>query len=112
LSLSAVLRSADEHLDKIVVQRVVKLALKAPFKLRMIKIARMQIKIISMHRHGRVLELNDNFDTVALGSRGKVQQRMFVETELREHAVETGIGRLGHRMIVEQDARCRSAIYS
>ena len=47
-----ILRRADEHLDEIVVEAVVDLALQMPGKLRVIEIARVDGKDILMHGHG------------------------------------------------------------
>jgi len=72
-SVGAVLRRADKHFHEVIVQGVEELALKAPFELWMVEVARMEIKIIGMHRNGGVFELNDNFHTLAFGARGEVQ---------------------------------------
>jgi hypothetical protein len=84
-----ILRGADEHLHEIVVQRVVKLALKAPLELRVVEIAGMQIEIVSVNRHAFVLEADNDFYAFAFGTGRKGQQWMFVERELSEHAVES-----------------------
>jgi len=68
LTFEAVLRRADEHLDQVIVQTIVELALEAPFKLRMIQVARVQLKIVGMHRDDRVLELDNDFHRFALGA--------------------------------------------
>jgi len=47
-----VLRCAGEHLNEVVVQRIVQLALKVPVKLRMFKIARMNGESIRVNRDG------------------------------------------------------------
>jgi len=70
--LCAILRSADEHLHEVVVKGIVKLALKAPFKLRVVKVARMKIKKISVYRNRRVPELDCDLHTLTFGARGKV----------------------------------------
>ena len=101
-TFGAVLRSADEHLAEIIVQRVVELALEAPFKLRVVEVARVQVEVIRVHRDRGVFELNDYFHAFALGARGEIQQRMLVETELGEDSVQAGGGGLGHRGIVKQ----------
>jgi hypothetical protein len=61
------LRGTDEHFDEVIVQRVVKLALEAPFELRMVKVAGMQIEIIRVHRDRSVFELNDYFNAFTFG---------------------------------------------
>jgi len=83
------------------VQRVVKLALEAPLELRMIEVARMKIEIINMYGNGGVFELDNDFDTLALGARGKIQQRMLVQAQLSEDPFEARIFNFGHRMIVK-----------
>jgi hypothetical protein len=64
------------------VQRVVELALEAPFELGVVKVAGVQIEVIGVHGHGRVFELDDDLHAFAFGTRGEVQQRMLVEAEL------------------------------
>jgi hypothetical protein len=54
-----------------------------------------------MHGNRFVLKLNDDLYALSLRTRGKIQQRMLVETELSENPVETGVGRLRHEMIVK-----------
>jgi hypothetical protein len=83
------------------VQCVVKLALEAPLELRVIEIAGVEIEIIGMHGNGRVFELDDDFHPFALRTRGKVQQRMLVELQLGENAVEARVRGFRHRMIVK-----------
>ena len=51
-SLVFILRRGDEHLDEIVVEAVVDLALQMPGKLWVIEIARVDGKDILMHGHG------------------------------------------------------------
>src|SRR5215469_851798 len=92
----AVLRRAGKHLDQVVVQRVVELPLKLPLKLRVIEIAGMQFVEIGVHRHGAMRELNADLDPVAFGARIEAEQRVLVEAQLGEHAVEAGIGDVGH----------------
>jgi len=48
----AILRSANKHFNKIIVQAVVELALQVPGKLGMIEIARMDWQHVSVHRDG------------------------------------------------------------
>jgi len=73
-------------------QGVVELALEAPFKLRVIEIAGMEIKIVGMNTDVFVLELDDYLDSFAFRARREVQQRMFVEAELAEDAVQSRSG--------------------
>jgi hypothetical protein len=103
-AMGAILRSADEHFDEVIVQGIVELALKAPFKLRIVEVARVHIKIISVHRHGWIFELNNYFHTISLGARRKIQQRMLVKAELIENAIQASIDSFGHNTIVKQDS--------
>jgi hypothetical protein len=96
------LGSADKHLDKVVVQAVIELALKAPFELKIVQIARMKLEIIGMHWNVRVLEFDDDFDAVTLFAGRKVQQRVLVETQLREDAFQANIGGVRHTMILAE----------
>src|SRR6266702_6749139 len=86
LAVGAVLRRADEHFHEVVVQRVEKLALKTPFELRVIEIARVQVEIVSVHRNALVFELNDDLDALALGAGGEIQQWVLIQAQLREDA--------------------------
>jgi hypothetical protein len=95
---------ADEHFDEVIVQGIVELALKAPLKLSIVEIARVHIKIISVHRHGRIFELNNYFHAISLGARGKIQQRMLVKAKLIENAIQASIDSFGHNAIVKQDS--------
>src|SRR4029077_4382906 len=96
--VGAILRRADKHFDEVIMQRIVELALEAPFKLRMVEVAGMEIEIISVHRHGSVSELDDHLHAFALGPRREIQQRMLVEAELRENTVEARGSGFGHRV--------------
>ena len=40
----------------------------------------MHVEIISVHRDGRILELNDEFYAIALGASREVEQWMLVKT--------------------------------
>jgi hypothetical protein len=71
------------------VQGIVKLPLKTPLKLRIIEIPRMQIEVIGMDRNALILELDNDFDAIALRVSGKVQKGMFVKPKLRENAVQS-----------------------
>ena len=77
-----VLRRADEHLDEVVVQRVIELPLKAPLELRIVEIPRMQVEVIGVDRNALVLELDDDFDALAFVARIEVEQRMLVQPKL------------------------------
>src|ERR1035437_339555 len=78
----AILRSANEHLDEIVVQGVIELALKMPGELGMIEIAGMNWEYVGVNWDGRVLQINQNFDHAAIFARRKGEQRMIVELEV------------------------------
>ena len=103
-AIGAILRSADEHFDEVIVQGIVELALKAPFKLSIVEVARVHLKIISVHRHGWIFELNNDFHAISLGARRKIQQRMFVKAELIENAIQASIDSFGHNAIVKQNS--------
>ena len=70
-------RCADEHLDEVVVQAIVKLTLKCPRKLWMIEIARMHIEIVCMNWNGYIFCIDDELNAIAMRARGEVEQRMF-----------------------------------
>src|SRR5579872_5639549 len=97
LAIGAILRRADEHLDKVIMQRVVELSLEGPFELRIVEVPRMKVEVIGMNRNALVLELDDDLDAIALGARRKVQQRMLIQPQLREHALETRTIGFRHR---------------
>ncbi len=103
-SIGAILRSADEHFDEVIVQGIVELALKAPFKLSIVEIARVHIKIIGVHRHGWIFELNNYFHAISFSARRKIQQRMLVKAELIENTIQASIDSFGHNAIVKQDS--------
>ena len=96
----SILRGADEHLHKIIMEGVVELALEAPFELRVIEIAGMEVEVIGVDGNRGIVELDDDFHAIAFGAGGEVQQRMLVELELGEHAVEAWVGGFGHSAIV------------
>ena len=87
------MRRADKHFDQIVMQAIVELALQTPFELRIVQVTWMQIEIIRVHRDGRILELNDEFYSIALGASREVEQWMLVKTQLGENAVQPWIWR-------------------
>src|SRR6266568_9461853 len=99
LALRPVLRGPDEHFDQIIVQRIVELALEGPFELWMIEVARMQFKIVCMHRGRRIFELNNDFYPIAFVTCRELQQRMFIKPQLSEHPLEPALRVLIH----EQD---------
>ena len=102
LSIGAILRGANEHFHEVIVKSVVKLSLKAPFKLRIVEVAGMKIKIVGVNGHAFVFEPDDDFNPFAFGARGEVQQRMLIETELRKYAMEARVGSFRHAVIVRE----------
>src|SRR5208337_341644 len=78
----AILRGAGKHLDEIVVQSVVELALKMPGELGTIEVALMNREHVGVNRDGRVLQIDQNFDSAVVLARGKGEQRMIVELEV------------------------------
>jgi hypothetical protein len=85
-------------------QRVVELTLKSPFELRVVEIAGVQNEIISVDGNGGILELDDDFDSFAFGTRREVKQGMLVKAQLEKDAIEARGGGFGHRKIVKQIA--------
>jgi hypothetical protein len=79
LTLKTILRRADKHFDQVVVQAVVELPLQSPLELRVVQVARMKIEVVSVHRHRRILELDDQFDAITLSSGGELQQGMLIK---------------------------------
>ena len=77
-------------------QGIVKLALEAPFKLRVVEVSGMEIKVVGMNGDIFVFELDNDLDPFAFRACGEVQQRMFVQAQLRQNAVETGINQFWH----------------
>ena len=85
----------DEHLNEIIMERVVKLPLKAPSELGIVEVAGMQIEIVGVNRNAFVFESDDNLDAVTFSARREGQQRVFVELKLGEDTVETrGFGHI------------------
>ncbi len=87
---------ADEHLDEVVVERIVKLALKLPLELGVVEITLVQIVGIGVYGHSAMRELNDHLHAFSLGERTKAHQGMFIEPQLRKYALQTGVLRVGH----------------
>ena len=100
MTLGTVLGRADEHLDHIVVQTVVELALKFPLELRMIEITGMKFEVIGMDRYRWVLEVNDYFYPFAFRAGGKIQQGVLVEFQLSQNAFEPRVCFFGHSTIL------------
>ena len=61
----------------------------------------MQVEIISVHRDGRILELDDELYAIALGASREIQQRMLVETQLSENASRRRIRQHSNRSILK-----------
>ena len=55
--LSGILRSADEHFDEVIVQRVIELALELPRELRALEVAGMNRKNVHVHAQGVILQI-------------------------------------------------------
>jgi hypothetical protein len=85
-------------------QAVKQLALKSPFKLRMVQVPRMKLEIVGMDGNVRILEFDDDLYAFALAAGGEVEQRVLVEAKLGEHAVEASVGRFWHSMILAEPA--------
>ena len=83
-------------------QAIIELPLKRPFELGMVEIPRMHLKQVCVHRHGAMLQLNRNFDAFSLDGRPKIQERMFVKTQLRQHTFQGGGRRFAHTAIKTQ----------
>ena len=82
-------------------QTVIELALESPLEVAMVKVARMQLEVIGVDLHRRILELDDDLDALALGARAKVHERMLVARELLEDAPQPRIDtRPGHTAIL------------
>src|SRR4051812_2431369 len=62
LILPQVLRRADEHLDDVVLQAIEDVPLQHPLELRIVKIARMHLKVVSVHRRLRESWADADFD--------------------------------------------------
>jgi hypothetical protein len=89
MTIRAVLWRANEHFHEVVMQGVVELALEAPFELRIVEIAGMQIEIVDVYGHRLISKFDDDFDAVSFRACGEIQERMFVEAQLGEDSVET-----------------------
>lgn len=70
----------------------VKLALKRPLELRMVEVARVQIEIVGVNRHGRIFEIDDDFHRFAFCARVEVQQRVLIKPQLLQNTVEARVG--------------------
>jgi hypothetical protein len=92
------LRSANEHLDHVIVQAVIKLALEGPLELRVIEVPRVKIEIIRMNFDAGIFEGDDDLDAVTLFACVEVQQWMLVKVQLIEDALQA-VG--GHESILK-----------
>ena len=61
----------------------------------------MQIEVIGVYWDGWILELDDQFDAIALGASGELEQWVLVEAELGKNAFQALIV-TGHKCIVRQ----------
>jgi hypothetical protein len=85
-----------KHLDEVVVQAIVELALQMPRELGMLKVAGMNWQHVSVDRNGRVLEVDQHFDNAVILPSGKSQQRMLVEPQV----IDDFLQGVGHGSIV------------
>jgi hypothetical protein len=87
------LRIADEHFDHVIVQAIVKLALKRPGKLRMFDLARLEQELVSVHFDAGRLETNFHLDSVGGGLSVKIEERMLVAPQFPFYFFQKLIGR-------------------
>ena len=71
-----------------------KLVLEGPLELGVVEIARMHAEVVGMHRHGGIAEIDDDLDALTLLARVERQQRVLVQLELIEDALQARIGAL------------------
>ena len=100
MALGPVLGRADEHLDHVVVQTVVELALEFPLELRMIEVPGMKLEVIGVHWDRRIPEVDDDFYGFALGAGGKMEQWVLVQFQLRQNALKPRVCRIAHNLIL------------
>jgi len=81
-------------------QTIVKLPLKSPLELSMVKVPGMKFEQIGVHRDGRILEIYDDLDPSAFGSGGEIQQRVFVQLQLGQDTFQARVWIIGHRTIL------------
>jgi hypothetical protein len=82
------------------VQTIVELTLECPLELWMVEIAWVHLEVVSVHRDGRILELDDDFNPIIFVASGEVEQRMLVETQLSEHTSQAAVRITCHFLIV------------
>ena len=81
-AFSLVLRVPGEHLDDVVMEAVVELALEGPSELRVFDVARVKLKLVSVHAKGALLEVNGKLDGLASEPGTELEQRMLVLDQL------------------------------
>ena len=107
---AAVLGSADEHFDEIVVEGVVELALKLPGKLRAVKIAGMDREHVGVHGGDGIFQIDQDLDE-SVGFPGReVEQWMVVEAQVVENFGE--LRGVGHGDIVPSGLSSRKPTLS
>jgi len=82
------------------VQAVIQLPLELPLKLRVIEIPRVEFEVVGVYGDRRVSVIDENFDPLAFGVSGEIQQGMFVECKLLKNTLQPRVGCIGHRKIV------------
>src|SRR5580704_14650523 len=78
----AVLRRADKHLHQVIVQAIEDLPLEGPLKLRIVKIAGMQLEIVGMDARLGEARPDYDLDSLAFSTRIELHQGMLVEPQL------------------------------
>jgi hypothetical protein len=61
----------------------------------------MKVEVVRVYRDGRILELDDQFHSIALGTGIEIQQRVLVETQLSQDALQAWIVAIRHKSIVK-----------
>jgi len=92
------------------VQAVEELALEGPLELGMVQVAGVQIEVVGVNWNGRILEIDDDLDTLALFARGKIEQGVLIQLELGKDTVETRMGRTRHELDCKAGSSPRSAL--
>jgi hypothetical protein len=62
----------------------------------MIEVPGMKFEVIGMYGDRRILEIDDYFHSFAFRAGGKIQQRVFVELELRQDTFNARVCFVGH----------------
>jgi hypothetical protein len=89
-------------------QAVIQLSLELPLELWVIEISRMEFEVVRVYGNRRVTEIDSNFNPFAPGVRRKIQQGMLIECKLLKNTLQSGVGCIGHRMILTGVAPMRS----